>query len=271
MGKGQGSRVSVWVGPWVLEPSVQRDLGLIWTYERQVGRRPGGLQVQRGPRGGFVPIRARSAAEVADEALRCEDFVRWCAEVDGALDGPWGRHDLLMVRDVVPDVLWDLGVDDMPLLYTAHHARLAVCPKGSRAHAHGLTRRTLKRLAEALDRPAAVLENTQGRKSLLVVLDLLDTDADAGRSYPVVVPVQPGEWVRERGEQANFVLTAFGNEAPGKMLADAVRERRVLYVDQGRLSKVAHACRARVPEQMARMSGVVRRPAWIGECQQREI
>lgn len=149
-------------------------------------------------------------------------------QIDDILNGNANRYNDLKVCDT-PDILLQVGCEQLPMLYTQRHLKEAIKPKNGRTHAHGLEIEQLKRIPELLEEPVMIMDSVSRNDSIVVVTSEVDKD-----NCPVIVSIHPngsGSYEMEKVD-SNFVTSIYGRENFGIFLERVVETDNLLYYDK---------------------------------------
>lgn len=157
-------------------------------------------------------------------------------QVDEVLAGTANQYNALKVCDT-PQILLDVGCEQLPMLYTQQHLRDALKDKSSKnPHWHGLTVEQMKSIPDLLAEPAIIFDsaapNQNGEKSLVVVLNAVDND-----KAPIIVSVLPkGEGIYNlEMVDSNFITSIYGKDRGFEnYIKRAIEDKRILYWDKSK-------------------------------------
>ena len=153
-------------------------------------------------------------------------------QVDNVLAGKGDRYNDLKVCDT-PQILLDVGLEQLPMLYTKKHLRDAIKPKGqslnSMQHYHGLKIDIIKQIPQALNTPVAIYDSLSRNDSIVVVTDLTDSD-----NNPIIVAIRPnGEGKYDLHiTSSNFITSIHGRDNINNQLNIAIEQDKLLFIDK---------------------------------------
>lgn len=238
-GGGQGSGGAVQqAGRTVSEskPTSHNVLGDSQVGENEaVGNRP------RGDGDGGTSISGRAdngienkTAEVSDEASAVLRDMSFSEQVDASLNRNLPAYTSLKICDT-PQILIDIGCQQLPMLYTQGHLRKAVEPMDSKEHSHGLSVEQIKRLPQLLEKPIMVFDSISKKDSIVVVTSEFDSVGN-----PVVVSVKPNGHGRYEVEEisSNFVTSVYGRNNFIDFFKRTIESDSVLYINKERNQKM---------------------------------
>lgn len=154
--------------------------------------------------------------------------------IDEVLAGTVNQYNSLKVCDT-PQLLLDVGCEQLPMLYTQRHLRDALKGKSSQnSHWHGLTVEQIKSVPALLEAPAIIFDSLtpqkNSEKSIVVVLNAVDND-----NIPLNVSELPkGEGIYNlKMMDSNFITSIYGKDKGfEKYIVRAIESNSVLYWDK---------------------------------------
>ncbi len=159
------------------------------------------------------------------------DFVSeksFAEQVDEVLNGTASRYNDLKVCDT-PQILLDVGCEQLPMLYTQKHLKKAIQTKDLKEHTHGLDLKQIKALPSLIENPAMILDSTSRTDSILLVLPQVDKE-----KCPLVVTVKPNGNGKYNLDviASNFITSIYGRENFSKFIERNIEMNNVLYCDK---------------------------------------
>lgn len=209
-------------------------MAMVFFYERSIGRCAADSLVswrlpEKNDAPAAYPFLQEAGSEVAEYAEKCMSYLAFAKQVDDSLSGRHERLDALCLGDT-PDVLCNVGLRDLPMLYTQKHLKDAVQPKSDDNYrAHGLTVAQIKQVPEKMANPTMVFDSPSRKDSVVVVLDLYDQD-----SLPIFVSICPngrGTYML-REIETNFITSVYGKDRFYNYFENVLRPENVLYLDK---------------------------------------
>lgn len=171
-------------------------------------------------------------SKVADVVLKQLEVAptekTFAEQVDDVLAGKANRYNDLKVCDT-PQILLDVGCEQLPMFYTQRHLRKVILPKNLVKHTHGLTEEQIKKLPDLLAKPVMIYDSLSRHDSLVVVTSEVDTEND-----PIIISIHPngsGKYDLER-VSSNFITSVYGRENFEKHLELEVQADNVLYINK---------------------------------------
>ena len=147
-------------------------------------------------------------------------------QVDEILAGTSNPYNALKVCDT-PQLLLDVGCEQLPLLFTQRHLKDTIQPLSNRnSKWHGLTEQQIKKLPELLSDPVMIYDSQTQENSIVVVTSEFDT-----RDFPVIVSVRAsGEGTYElQRVDSNFITSVYGRRNFDGHITDVVNNGDLLY------------------------------------------
>lgn len=175
--------------------------------------------------------RINNSAE-ADKAPA--DFVSeksFAEQVDEVLNGTASRYNDLKVCDT-PQILLDVGCEQLPIFYTQRHLNDAIKIKGhsgESVHHHGLDIKQIKNIPSLLREPVAVYDSLSRDDSIVVLTSELDKD-----NCPIIAVLKPDGQAKYNLEiiNSNFLLSVYGHENIENQLNRAMESDKLLFIDK---------------------------------------
>ena len=171
---------------------------------------------------------AKHKYNVTFEQSVSEQEKSFSEQVDDVLAGKANRYDDIKVCDT-PQILLDVGCEQLPMLYTQNHLKKAVKPKNLKKHTHGLDKEQIKKLPLLLENPVMIYDSLSRKDSLVVVTSEFDNE-----NNPIIVSIYPngdGKYNLER-VNSNFITSVHGRENFVKHLEKELEADNLLYVNK---------------------------------------
>lgn len=149
-------------------------------------------------------------------------------QVDEALNGTLPFYTNLKVCDT-PQILLDVGCEQLPMLYTQKHLKNALKPMDSKNHQHGLTAEQIKMLPTLLSEPAMIFDSPNRNDSIIVVTTEKDPNND-----PVIASIRPNGEGRYEIEDisSNFITSVYGRNNFPQFLKKVAESDNILFCDK---------------------------------------
>lgn len=156
-----------------------------------------------------------------------EKELTFSQQVDLVLAGKYNRFNALKVCDT-PQIFLDVGLKQLPILYTQNHLRDALHKKSKEnPHWHGLTTEQMKQIPELLKSPAIIMDSLNNDGSIVAVLAMRDSD-----NAPLFATIKPNGFGTYNYEfvDSNFMLSVYGKETGfERYIERAAKENKILY------------------------------------------
>ncbi len=115
----------------------------------------------------------------------------------------------VMVSAHTPEILQQVGLEDLPILMSQNHVRNCLSPKDiTNPQFHGLTKNNLLQMPSFLNHPAILLDSLTDDQSIVIVSDSVDDDG-----LPIIAAI------RSYGEGQYQLSTVQSNYRPAPMVA----------------------------------------------------
>lgn len=130
-------------------------------------------------------------------------------QVDDVLAGKANRYNDLKVCDT-PQILLDVGCEQLPMFYTKRHLHDALKPKGNTGesiHYHGLNAEQIKKMPMLLENPVIIYDSLSRNDSIIIVTSELDNE-----KMPIIAAIKPNGKAKYDLElvESNFVMSFHG-------------------------------------------------------------
>lgn len=149
-------------------------------------------------------------------------------QIDEVIAGKYPRYDALKICDT-PQILLDVGCEQLPILYTQSHLRKVIQPMDRRKHSHGVDIEILKGLSKELESPVAIYDSLTRDDSIVVVTSALDEERN-----PVMVTIRPNGEGRYEASivKSNFATSIYGREGFENHLKNILEQGKLLFYDK---------------------------------------
>ena len=170
-----------------------------------------------------------SASPMPDDT-NTETEKSFAEQVDDVLSGNADRYNDLKVCDT-PQILIDIGCQQLPIFYTQKHLRDALKAKGSTGesiHHHGLTSEQIKNIPIELENPVLIYDSLSRNDSIVVVTSKVDND-----NSPIIAVLRPNGKAKYNLEvvDSNFLLSIHGRNNFENQINRAVTDNKILYIN----------------------------------------
>lgn len=149
-------------------------------------------------------------------------------QVDEALGGVLPFYTSLKVCDT-PQILLDVGCEQLPMLYTQKHLKNAILPPDEKNHRHGLEIEQIKKLPELLSHPVMIIDSPNRKDSIIVVTSEVDKSDN-----PIIVSIKPNGKGRYEVENvsSNFITSVYGRNNFSEYFRKIVQSDNLLFCDK---------------------------------------
>lgn len=164
-------------------------------------------------------------------------------QVDKVLNKQWEGLNALYVTET-PEILQQIGLKQLPMLYTKKHLEDALKPKNEKKHYHGLTEAQIKKMPEIIEHPAIVIDSLSRNDSIVVISDICDND-----NLPIIVSVRiDGNGVYELKQVAsNFITGMYGRKGISALIDRAAKDNKILYINNKKSHNIFSLARVQFP------------------------
>ena len=151
----------------------------------------------------------------------------------------------VMVSAHTPEILQQVGLEDLPILMSQNHVRNCLSPKDiTNPQFHGLTKNNLLQMPSFLNHPAILLDSLTDDQSIVIVSDSVDDDD----GLPIIAAIRSyGEGQYQLSTvQSNYLTSTYGRNNFDKFLHHALELNKVLYVDKKRTQSLERCSQLRL-------------------------
>lgn len=130
-------------------------------------------------------------------------------QVDEVIAGTYDRHNAIKICDT-PQILIDVGCEQLPILYTQNHLKDALHPKSKlNSHWHGLSIEQIKSIPGLLQTPAILMDSLNNDGSIIAVLPMTDKD-----NAPIFATIKPNGYgvYESKIVDSNYMLSIYGKD-----------------------------------------------------------
>ena len=167
-------------------------------------------------------------------------------QVDKAISGEWNIYNSLYVSDTTK-ILQDVGLRQLPMLYTKKHLLDAIKPRNDIRHHHGLTVEQVKQLPEILEKPAIIMDSLKRNDSIVVISDVFD---DYGQPIIVSVKIDGTGMYELKKLDSNFITSVYGKSGIDNMIKIGMKEDKILYIDNKKSHNLFSFARVQFPRAL---------------------
>lgn len=175
-----------------------------------------------------------TAQQHKNYAQKCAEYLRYGDEVDQATLGNLNPINQIKICNT-PTILTQIGLPQIPMLYTQKHLLDAIHPKNeNNYHWHGLTIPQIKKIPQLLETPTLLCDSPARKDVLLAVLTEVDND-----KLPLILAIKPyGKGNYNLTEiETNQILSVYGKDDFKKYFTERITPNRIIYYNkkQGQL------------------------------------
>lgn len=169
-----------------------------------------------------------STSSITDSSGVVKSEKTFAEQVDEALSGKLPFYTSLKVCDT-PQILIDVGCEQLPILYTQKHLKNAILPPDERNHRHGLEIEQIKRLPELLSYPVMIIDSPNRKDSIIVVTSEVDKSDN-----PIIASIKPNGKGRYEVENvsSNFITSVYGRNNFPEFFRRIVQSDNLLFCDK---------------------------------------
>ena len=164
-----------------------------------------------------------------DESKRLQD------EINLFIDGKMDRHNSIMISNHTPKILQDVGLEDLPILYSQRHLANALHEKGENPHWHGLEVQDILNIQNDIYNPVAILESLSDKNSIIIVSDKVDKD----NSLIIASVKKDGEGLYQLEKiNSNYMTSIYGKEKFENYFNRCVEQNKILFIDKIKIQEL---------------------------------
>ena len=180
-----------------------------------------------------------STNSITDSSGVVKSEKTFAEQVDEALSGKIPFYTSLKVCDT-PQILLDVGCEQLPMLYTQKHLKNAILPPDEKNHRHGLEIEQIKRLPELLSYPVMIIDSPNRKDSIIVVTAEVDKSDN-----PVIASIKPNGKGRYEVENvsSNFITSVYGRENFDRHLELELQADNILYINKQKSQELSSVLR----------------------------
>ena len=180
-----------------------------------------------------------STSSITDSSGVVKSEKTFAEQVDEALSGKIPFYTSLKVCDT-PQILLDVGCEQMPMLYSQKHLKNAILPPDEKNHRHGLEIEQIKRLPELLSYPVMIIDSPNRKDSIIVVTAEVDKSDN-----PVIASIKPNGKGRYEVENVsfNFITSVYGRENFDRHLELELQADNILYINKQKSQELSSVLR----------------------------
>ena len=167
-------------------------------------------------------------------------------QVDKVVRGEWNGLNALFVSDT-PELLLNIGLEQLPMLYTKKHLKNALKPRNNTNHRHGLTVDQIKLLPEIVKHPAFIMDSFTRNDSIIIVSDKFNNYGE-----PLILSVKiNGEGMYElQSVKSNFITSVYGKGGIEQFIKNAVEKDAILYINNKKSQNLFSLAKVQFPHSL---------------------
>lgn len=165
------------------------------------------------------------------------DAVRFSGQVHSVLCNQFPQGKFITLGNT-PIILQELGLAPLPLVM--HPAKLREIVRGRK---HSITEDVMLQVPERLSQPVMVFKSVAQENAIVVLLDLLDSNAK-----PVIAAMHLS--LRQRAGHINLIASVYGKDNAVRWIVEQISKNRVLYVDKKKALWLSDSIRLQLPEDV---------------------
>lgn len=153
---------------------------------------------------------------------------RLSLEIDKALKAG-ELYNSVMLCENTPELLQQIGLDDLPILIGYKHIRNILHEKDENVHHHGLTKDLLLNFPQAIQAPALIMDSLTRTDSVIIVMSNIDSD-----KLPLVCSLRPNGTGMYNLHQiaSNYLTSVYGKNKFVHWISRSIAENKILYVSK---------------------------------------
>ena len=167
--------------------------------------------------------------------------------VDQVLDGTYPKRSMILVLSKTPDILKEIGLDDLPITMTQKHLYTITNKSGKykAVNYHNLGIDLIKKIPSSLRQPLKILLSNTKADSIVLVTDLIDNE-----NRPVIASIKMnGEGrIGDRFVKTNVLTSVYGRNNYEKFIKGNIENNKILYdKDEGIIKELDIGDRVQFP------------------------
>ena len=188
--------------------------------------------------------------------IRCREGFRLDRDITRNLRNKIYSHSV-KISNFTPEILVELGFDDLPMFYHNRHLQQALSPRDpehSNINYHNeIKKRDILSIIDAIANSAIIFDDKSGEGIICVTDRIVQKevtreimiygrieDKKEIREVPIMVSIKPDsdtEYYKEN-IKSNYITTIFARENIGKMIEDATNRKALLLLDMKKIQSL---------------------------------
>lgn len=188
---------------------------------------------------------AKEVATTEELPLNEDQQINFSEQVDAVINRTYPFYSSLKICDT-PQILLDIGCDQLPMLYTQRHLRDAIRPKNPDKGHHGLTVNQIKAMPELLADPVMVFDSLSRDDSIVVMTTEVDEDLS-----PVIATIRPngqGRYIVDTNISSNYVTSIYGRDNFPSHFEQLIANNKILYCNKEKSQELFERWGLQLPE-----------------------
>ena len=171
---------------------------------------------------------------------RCRDGLRLDGEINQCLNKNVARRDLVKLHDHTPEILQQVGLDDLPVFMSKGHVEDCLTPKSKKnPHLHGLLKGDILSTLDMISDSILICDDMNG-DGLICVLDAFDHDVPDPLLLMVSIKIdREVEYGTKKDIKSNFVASIYGKKnIIENTMQKALDDGRILAIDKKKIQSL---------------------------------
>ena len=144
----------------------------------------------------------------------------------------------ILVCTNTPKILQDIGLKNLPILFSRKHLYIAIKEKNYKKHHKGLLlKEHIFKIPMFLEEPALVIKDTDTKHSgdILIMANAYDSD-----KYPIVISIKTNsiQGVYKDVKISNYMITILGYNYIEDLIENAVNNSGVIFYDKEKIQEI---------------------------------
>lgn len=144
----------------------------------------------------------------------------------------------ILVCSNTPKILQDIGLKNLPILFSRKHLYIAIKEKNYKKHHKGLQiKEHIFKIPMFLEKPALVIKDTDDKHAgdILIMANSYDSD-----NYPIVISLKMDSdlGIYKDVKISNYMITILGYNYIEDLIENAVKNSNVIYYDKEKIQEI---------------------------------
>ena len=165
-------------------------------------------------------------------------------QIDEVIAGKYPRYDALKICDT-PQILLDVGCEQLPILYTQGHLKKALEKKDEKKHRHGLSVDQVKNIYSKIEKPVMLYDSLTRDDSIMILTDEIDAS-----NNPVMISICANGTGSYQAQivSSNFATSIYGKNNIENHLQLVLEQQKVLFYDKNKSQELFSVLGLQFPE-----------------------